>query len=223
MIKIFIADDHSMITFGIQALLSQEKDKEVVGIANSNQHLVKLLMENKADVLILDLNMPGYGHKPLIKELRRNFKSLKIIVYTAYKEVNVAKPVLKLGIDGYVLKNDLPYHLIKAIDSAYQGGRFISTSVELSEAYAQSDDTPSPNEQSDIFQKIQKLTPRELEICKLISKARTSQNIADTLYISKHTVETHRKNILRKLNVNNIVELIHLMTKLGLNNLTLEA
>lgn len=218
-IRIFIADDHPIVTLGIKALLKNSDGKELVGIAHSNQHLVKLLTGKNVDVLLLDLNMPGHSFKQLIPELKKHFKTLKIVVYTSYQEKRIAKPVIKLGIDGYILKSDSPTKLLHAIEMAHQGDRCISNGVRLSEAYAKSDNSPSPNTKLDIFQKIQKLTPRELEICKLICQAYTSQKIASLLFISKHTVETHRKHILRKLNVNNIVELIGLVSQLNINHL----
>lgn len=216
MIKVFIADDHPIVTTGIKALLSHTTSKELVNFTHSGKDLIQLLSQQPVDVLLLDLNMPGDNFRQLIPAIRKRFRSLKIIIYTTYSGMALVKTTFKLGIDGYVLKDNPPTELLEAIDTVCQGHCFMGEGVEVSEAYAKSDVSPNPNALVDGFQKKQSLSKREQEIFELICQGYTGQNIGLTLHISKHTVETHRKNILRKLDVSSSVELIRFAVRQGL-------
>lgn len=216
MIKVFIADDHPIVTTGIQALLSHAEGKELIGIAHTGQNLIQTLSQQNVDVLLLDLNMPGDNFRQLIPAIKKRFHSLKIIIYTTYKGTNLAKTTFKLGVDGYVLKDNPPTELLEAIEMVHQGHCFMGEGVEVSEAYAKSDVSHNPNVLVDAFQKKQSLSKREQEIFELICQGCTGQNIGSTLHISRHTVETHRKNILRKLDVSSSIELIRYAVRQGL-------
>lgn len=216
MIKVIIADDHPAVTYGIQAILNRSKDKTVCAIAHSGDELFKILPSNPADVLLLDLNMPGDDYEQTIKKLRKRYKNLHILIFTAYNNPEIAKTVIKMGADGYLLKNTTPDELDEAIETILKGEVYVTKTVHLSNAYSKSDTCPNPNEIKDGFQKKLGLSKREQEVFDLICKGLTGQNISTQLNISKHTVETHRKNILRKLKISSSVELIRFAVKQGL-------
>lgn len=214
MIKVIIADDHPIVTTGIQALLQNAPDKTLVGKAHSLAELSSLLQQISADVLLMDLNIPGDDYEESLKYLTTHYPNLQIIAFTSYNDADLVKIVMKKGAVGYVLKDTHRDELFTAIQSVYAGETYIGSAVRLSHGHAASDSTR--NQLRDGFQKRMDLSKREREILILISQGLTSLNIAKELFISKHTVETHRKNILRKLNVGSSMELVRFAVKQGL-------
>ncbi len=213
-IRVAIADDHPIVTTGVKAVLSQATDKEFVGMAQSGKALLKLLSEKDVDVLLLDLNIPGDDYTQLIKTVRKHFPLLKIIAYTSYNLPSLVKDVLDLGVDGYILKDTPKAELFRAIESVFQNEPFIGKKVRLSQQAVMA--KVRNDLLQDDFQKRLILSKREQEILVLITRGFTSQNIGKQLFISKYTVETHRKNILRKLNFGTSAELIKFAVKQGL-------
>ena len=216
MIKVIIVDDHPAITYGIQAILKKSTNKTLLNIAHSGEELFKILPFNPADVLLLDLNMPGDDYEKIIAQLKKRYQFLKILVYTAYNDPELVKSLIKMGVDGYLLKNTTPTELDEAIEAVAEGQRYIAKGVHLSSAHSKSDTCPKPNEITDGFQKKLGLSRREQQIFNLICQGLTGQTISNQLSISRHTVETHRKNILRKLNISSSLELIRFAVKQGL-------
>ncbi|MEL7019998.1 MAG: response regulator transcription factor [Bacteroidota bacterium] len=214
MIKVIIADDHPIVTTGIQALLQNATDQTLVGKAHSLAQLSILLRKTTADVLLLDLNIPGDDYQESLKYLTKHHPNLQIIAFTSYNDTDLVKLVMKKGAVGYVLKDTPPQELCTAIQTVYEGNTYIGQAVHFSNGHASSDSMR--NQLQDGFQKRMGLSKREQEILILISQGLTSQNIAKELFISKHTVETHRKNMLRKLDVHSSMELVRFAVKQGL-------
>lgn len=211
-IRVVIADDHPIVVAGVQALLAKETSKELIGFASSCKELLKLLSQKKADVLLLDLNIPGEDYSQNIKKIRENFPFLRIIIYTSYNHPDLIKAVVDLKIDGFLLKNTPRLEMLKAIEMVKKGEFFISKEVRLSHP----EEPITDKVLVDGFQKRLCLSKREQEILRLISRGFTSQGIGNALYISRYTVETHRKNILRKLNFNSSTELVKFAVEQGL-------
>lgn len=214
MIKVTIADDHPIVTTGITALLNNSTDKNLVGIAHSSEELFKLLQQTAADILLLDLNMPGSDYEETLHYLTTRHPKVSVIAFTSYNDADLVKVVMKKGAAGYLLKETHRDELFKAIQIVHGGGTYIGEAVQLSHAHAASDS--AKNQLKDGFQKRMGLSKREQEILVLISRGMTSLAIAKELFISKYTVETHRKNILRKLNVGSSMELVRFAIKQGL-------
>ena len=192
-IRVVIADDHPIVVAGVQALLAKETSKELIGFASNCKELLKLLSQKKADVLLLDLNIPGEDYAQNIKKIRENYPFLRIIIYTSYNHPDLIKSVVELKIDGFLLKNTPRAEMLKAIEMVKKGEFFISKEVRLSHQ----EEPPTDTVLVDGFQKRLCLSKREQEILRLISRGFTSQGIGNALYISRYTVETHRKNILK--------------------------
>lgn len=211
--RVIITDDHPIVIAGVQALLSKENNIELVGSVNSGKELFKFLNQKKADVLLLDLNIPGEDYNFTIKKVKENFPFLKIIAYTSYNHPDLVKAVIDLKVDGFLLKNSPKLELMKAIEMVRKGELFISREVRFTQPLEEEE---SETVLVDGFQKRLCLSKREQEILRLISRGFTSQGIGNVLFISRYTVETHRKNILRKLNFNSSTELVKFAVEQGL-------
>ncbi|MCU0346622.1 MAG: response regulator transcription factor [Saprospiraceae bacterium] len=205
-IKVFIADDHPIVLQGVSCVLSNNPAFQVVGTAASGDELSRKLLHAKPNVLLLDLNMPGKDFYENINWVKTNAPSVKILAYTSYHTTDLVRSLIHDGAAGYLPKTATPAEIAEAIQCVSQGEIHV-TMV----AHAQSDATPVTEHAAslpDDFRKRLGLSRREQEILVLISRGLSSQRIGQTLYISKHTVETHRKNILRKLDFNSSTELV---------------
>lgn len=195
--KIFLIDDHSILLGGLIKILSSEDDLEVIGSATSAKEAFEKLTRATPDLLITDYNLPDEDGLAIVNKVKRKYPSIKIIVLSMHEEAHLVQEILKAGIDGYVLKKDSQNELISAVRAAKNDKIYLSSDVN-----------------SLLIQGLnglgeQKLlTDREREILKLIAKEYTNRTIAEELFISERTVETHRKNIFRKTGTNNLVGLI---------------
>lgn len=195
--KILLVDDHTILLDGIASLLSQEADLTVVGKAGSAEDALAFLKTNEADIVITDYHMPGMDGLSLLHTIKRLFPQTKIILLSMHDEVHLVKEILKAGVNGYVLKKDTHKELLSAIRDVKQGKVYLSSDVNK----LLITNLNNPDEGK-------LLTDREREILKLIAKEYTNKNIAEELFISERTVETHRKNIFKKTGTNNLVGLI---------------
>ncbi len=211
--KIFIADDHPVITLGISSLLSKQPEFEVVGTAASGDEMTRKLKNALPNVLLLDLNMPGKDFYENIAWVKKHVPWVKVVAYSAYYSPELVRSLVHEGACGFISKTASPEELVEAIHAIQQGEIYVSQV-----AHAQSDCAPDPGhpELQDEFRKRLGLSRREQEVLVLISQGLSSQRIGQTLYISKHTVETHRKNILRKLDFNSSTELVRFAVQNGL-------
>ncbi|WP_421874812.1 response regulator [Marinoscillum sp.] len=195
--RIFLTDDHAVLIGGLQKIIEAEHDLEVVGTAGDVQSTMDALTHTKADLLITDYNLPDDDGLTLVRKVKRKYPHLKVLVLSMHDEAHLVKEILKEGVDGYLIKKDSHNELINAIYSIKSGKTYLSSDVN-------SILIKGLNGEGE--QKL--LTDREREILKLISKEFTNKQIAEELFISERTVETHRKNIFRKTGTNNLVGLI---------------
>ncbi len=204
-IKVFIADDHPIVLQGVSCVLSNRPEFQVVGVATSGDELSQKMLLAKPNVLLLDLNMPGKDFYENITWVKANAPWVKILVYTSYHSPDLVRSLIHEGAAGYLPKTASPSEMSDAIQTVFSGEIHVSMV-----AHAQTDTSPAADHASlnDDFRKRLGLSRREQEILVLISHGLSSQRIGQTLYISKHTVETHRKNILRKLDFNSSTELV---------------
>lgn len=211
--KVFIADDHPVVLQGVSSMLSRQPDFEVVGTACSGDEMIRVIRDARPTVLLLDLNMPGKDFYENIAWVKKNTPWVKILAYSAYYSPDLVRSLLQEGAEGFVHKTASPDELLEALQAVAEGDSYVSPM-----AHAQSDtntDLAHPAFQDD-FRKRLGLSRREQEVLVLISQGLSSQRIGQTLYISKHTVETHRKNILRKLDFNSSTELVKFAVQRGL-------
>lgn len=203
MIRVFIVDDHKMVIEGMQLLLQNEKDIKVIGTALSGEIALEKIPEVLPDVVLLDINLPGINGIDTCKELIKATPNLKIIALSMHKESSLIKMMLSNGAKGYVLKNAGQDEVIEAIKTVFKGKMYLDEAVNdivinsvASNASAKASN-PFPT-----------LSRREKEVLLLILDEYTTQEIADKLFISFGTVETHRRNMLIKTGVRNTAGLV---------------
>lgn len=209
--KVFVADDHPIVTFGVSGIIQQNSEMQLVGTAASSAELFEALPQAKPHILLLDLNMPGDDFSRNLQLLKEQFPWIKIIAYTQYSSPDLIRQLLREGVNGFLPKASTKEDLYEAILTVFKGERYVHTSV----SFAAPGESAKPSFRDD-FRKRLGLSKREQEILELISKGLTSNLIGQTLFISKHTVETHRKNILRKLDFNSSTELVRFAVQQGL-------
>jgi len=210
MIRIIIADDHLMFIDGIKALLGNEPEVNIVGHALNGVALLSLLEKEKTDIILLDVNMPVMDGIETTKQVCQKYPDVKIIMLTMHNNHEFIYGLIHAGASGYILKNTGKEELMDAIRSVYKGKTFYSEDVK---------ETIMQNiSQRPAEQKIEatRLTDREKEVLKLIAMEYNTHEIAEKLFISINTVETHRKNLLSKLNAKNIAGLVKFALQTGL-------
>ena len=199
--KIAITDDHEMILNGIDSLLENHPDILMVGKYNNAQETILALKEVVPDVLLLDINLPDINGIDLCKELLKSHPDLKIIALSNFDETSFVKRILKNGASGYLLKNTNSEELVEAIETVLKGGQYLQKDIQkklLNRSIGQTvSNGLTPN-----------LTRREKDVLLCISEELTTQEIADKLFISPKTVESHRMNLMSKLGARNSVGLI---------------
>lgn len=202
-IRIVIADDHHILLDGLRALLQKQKDVEVVGLYDNGNSLFDELAATKPDVAIVDINMPGMTGDVLTQKIKEFYPSVYVIALSMHDDAGHIMEMIEAGVSGYLLKNVNDKELLDAIRLVTEGKMYFS--AEVSEKIT----TMVVRQQKKLDQPEEpKLTERELEILKLIAREYSNAQIADTLFISERTVETHRKNMLRKTNNKTVVGLI---------------
>ncbi|MEP7372803.1 MAG: response regulator transcription factor [Chitinophagaceae bacterium] len=205
--KLIIADDHPLLIDGVRKLLEEMDDVEVTGIATNGLELISALRKTPSDIVLLDLQMPKMDGIEALKILRKDFPKLKIIVFTNYGQPRLIKEIRVAGADGFLLKSSSSVDLKEAVASVAAGGTWFS------------DADPEPDNSSFFvsdFMKKYQLTEREAQIISKISKGLTTKEIALQLYLSEFTINTHRRNICRKLNIYTPVGLVNFAKEHGL-------
>jgi two-component system nitrate/nitrite response regulator NarL len=208
MIRIIIADDHQMFIDGMKSLIHSFENVEVVGEANSGDGALELLEKIPAEIIILDINMPGKDGIETAKEIRQKFPQVKVLMVTMYKQKEFIAQLVAAGVSGYILKNTGGEELDNAIRVIHEGGEFFGEEITKEILHGMRHRSTAPEEVH--------FSKREVEILKLLSEELTSQEIADKLFISFHTVESHRKNMLMKAGVKNTAGLIRYGINIGI-------
>lgn len=195
--KLFIVDDHQLVVDGLRSLLNNEQQYIIVGSSNQSKEVMAMLDDLEVDVLLTDINMPGMTGVELTRSVKRKFPKIKVLALSMFGEATVIKEMIDAGISGYILKNTGKQELLEALDRLSNGYTFFGDDVasELMKSFKK-DDLGSH------------LTNREIEIVRLIENEYSNKKIADLLFISERTVETHRKNIFRKTGTQSIVGLL---------------
>lgn len=189
-----------MMLDGLKALLSGEASIQIIGESNNGKIAFDKILIAQPDVLITDISMPEMNGLELTRAVKEKFPQIKILALSMFGERNTISEMLEAGINGYILKNTGKQELLSAVTKVAAGGMFFSD--EVSEELMKPIPIESKNDET------VSLTPREIEIVRLIEKEYSNALIAETLFISERTVETHRKNIFRKTNTKSVVGLI---------------
>jgi DNA-binding NarL/FixJ family response regulator len=205
-IQVHIADDHKILIEGIIAVINTDDDIEVVGYSLTGKEVLEWLQDNTADVLILDINMPVVGGIEVLKNFKKNKIDQKVIVLSSYDDVKFVQEIISRGADGFLSKTSAGNHIVEAIKTVHKGEQYFSSDIKdelfklILGQKVKIGERPDNKETSS-------LTDREIDVLRLIAQEHSTAEIADILHLSVYTVETYRKNLLKKTNVKNVVGL----------------
>lgn len=184
---VILADDHPIVIDGVKEILKTMDYVVITGTANNGTELLQLIHQAPPDLAIIDVNMPGIDGIQCTRLIKKDFPSTKVLILTMYNDPALFHEMIQVGADGCLLKSKGSEELREAITRVLKGKKYFDFALPR----LQANDTASLN-----------LTDREIEIIKLMVKGKSSLEIADLLFISEHTVKTHKKNIFKKLNIN---------------------
>ncbi|WP_341843081.1 response regulator transcription factor [Chitinophaga caseinilytica] len=206
MIKVLLIDDHPIVMEGLKNLLSRQEDFTIAGCCATGQEGLAAIAELAPDVVLLDINLPDVSGIDICRQVRKQDKDIRIIALSVHNERPVIKNLLASGANGYVLKNSVGEEIITAINTALNGETYLCRAAR---------DILSTIQEGELAE-IPKITRREKEIMLLVSKGLTTTQIAEQLFISSHTVESHRKNLIEKFDAGTMMAVIKLATQYGL-------
>jgi len=218
--RIFLVDDHAIVRDGIRALLAQEPGLEVVGEANNGQELLDQLPTKPANVVLLDINMPVLDGLATTQRLHAEYPDIKILVLSMLNHERYIGQLFGAGAHGYILKSADKGEILIAIQTVANGKQFLCSDLGLAMLHKvlAKEEHSEHNEHSETteFKKAGQLTRRETEILRLLAEGLTTSEMAEKLFTSKRTIETHRQNILEKTQTKNTAALIKLAMTQGL-------
>ena len=203
-IKCLLVDDHTLFRQGVRRLLESESDFEVVGEAADGGEAVEKARELRPDIVLMDIGMPGLSCFESARQIKKNRMETKILFLTMYEDEDYLVQCLEVGASGYVLKDTPAPQLLTAVKDVYKGGKYLSSQVlgKLVE------DFRSRVRDTRMRPRISTLTPRESEILKLLAEGNSVKEIAVILGLSVKTVEAHKFNLMRKLDIHNKAQLV---------------
>ena len=210
--RIVIAEDHTILRDGLKALLSSAPDFEIVGEAEDGRDAIRCVERLIPDLVLMDLSMPRMNGMDAIREVKKRYPETKIIALTVHKEEEYVLTTLQAGADGYVLKDATHAELLMAIKNVLMGKPYLSPGVSEKVIEGYLDGKKTVKDKS----AWQTLTEREREILKLIAEGYKNKEVADYLCISLKTVEKHRANLMKKLDLHNAAALTAFAMKKGL-------
>lgn len=194
MITVAIAEDHQALIDGIMSYLEYEEDISIVGHANDGEALLKIVRQKQPNIVICDIRMPKMDGIVATTQIKKEFPHIKVLAFTMYDQSNAVQQMLEAGATGYILKNSPLKIVLEAIYTLSENKPYYDAKLNIEQV--------SKNSTKSI------LSRREKEILALIAQRKTSQEIADTLFVAKTTIDTHRKNMIQKLKLKGANELL---------------
>lgn len=207
MIRVLIADDHGIVRSGLRMLIDRQRDMSVVAEASDGVDALKMTQAEHPDVAVLDVSMPRMTGLQAAREIRAHSPDTRVLLLSMHDDERYFFEGLQAGAAGYVLKRAADTDLIDALRTVAAGRTFLSDDAQATLMHAWQEGRAEPEDP---------LTPRELEVVKLIAEAFTNRQIADTLQVSEKTVESHRSNLFAKLGMRDRVELVRYAIRRGL-------
>ncbi|CAN5532951.1 response regulator transcription factor [soil metagenome] len=197
-IKVVLVDDHRIVLDGLVSLLESDPDFVILAALGTGEEVLEFFKQEQPDILLTDYSLPGISGLELTHAIKRDYPQTKVVALSMHDESHLVKNLLKEGVDGYLLKNIQQFELKNALKQVMLGMPYVSPEITKLLMH----DLNHPVEENSL------LTDREKDILRLISKEFSNKQIAEKLFISERTVETHRKNIFRKTNTTSLVGLI---------------
>jgi two-component system response regulator NreC len=209
-IHILIADDHGVLRAGLRTLLNAEPDLEVIAEASDGNDVLRLASELRPDIVLLDISMPGPGGIEVTRRLKEALPELRVLILTAHEDESMLREAVQAGAAGYIIKRAVESELINAIHAVWRGDLYVHPAM-----------TRALLKETSLFPvsaepAVESLTPREIEVLHLIAKGYTNGQIAKELNLSVRTVESHRANLMGKLELRSRVELVRYAMEHGL-------
>ncbi|QQR87854.1 MAG: response regulator transcription factor [Flavobacteriales bacterium] len=208
-IRVALCDDHRIVTDGMKQLLSNVDDIDVVGAAHDGVEALYLLEHLKADILLTDLDMPNMDGQQLTGRVKEKYPQVKVIVLSMHEEAAVVKHLMDLGADGYLVKSAGKDEVLLAIRNVHEGRKHFGSG--LMEAMMKQ--AAAPRTGSAV---LKDLSEREVEVLAALAEGLGNKEIGEKLFISPRTVDTHRTNLMRKLDVHNVAGLVRIAIAAGL-------
>ena len=206
--KILIADDHGIVRGGLRLLLDRQPDMQVVAEASDGVEAVQIALRERPDICVLDVSMPRMTGLQATVEIKSHAPEIAVLVLSMYDDERYLFEALQAGASGYILKQEADTALVEAVRAVSRGEPFMTNAAEQSLLREwMADDSTGP---------VEPLTLREREVLKLIAEAYTNKAIGETLHLSEKTVESHRANLMRKLEMRDRVELVRYAIRRGL-------
>jgi two-component system response regulator NreC len=211
-IRILLADDHKLMRSGLRVLLEQQADLTVVAEASEGREAVALVASHKPDVLVMDIGMPNLNGIEAATQITQSHPEISIVMLSMHSDESYVLRALKAGAKGYLLKDSAEADLIRAVHSVAEGKSFFSPAVSkvLLDDYVRKLKRSGTDDPYDL------LTPREREVLQLVAEGKSNKEVAQMLNLSVYTVETHRSNIMEKLNLHGVPELILYAVRKGI-------
>lgn len=208
MYKIVLAEDHVLVREGIKKIIEALPGLHVVGEVGDGLQLLELLKGLAVDMVILDISMPSLPGIEATREIKKTYPAVKVLILTMHKKKEYLNNAISAGVDGYLLKEDAPKELLNAIDKIRQGMIYVSPllSSDLVDLYVQGRRHAEPSDS---------LSPREIQIIKMIAEGKSSKEIAETLFLSFRTIQNHRTKIMKKLNLKKNTDLVRYAIRKG--------
>ena len=204
-LKLLLADDHEVVRRGLRSILETQRDCEVVGEAADGRQAVALVKELNPDIVILDISMPALNGLEATRQILKIRPQTKILILTVHESDPLIRDVLDAGARGYILKTDAGRDLITAVESLRRNKTFFTSRVSqmILDGFLKGDSRPTSSDGGGI-----RLTPRQREIVQLLAEGKSSKEVAVALDLSVKTAETHRANIMRKLDCHSVSEVV---------------
>lgn len=212
-IRVYLADDHQMLIEGMKAVIKTNSDFEVVGFSLNGVNLIEQAIDAQTDILVMDINMPEKDGLQVLEELSKSEMYFKVIVLSSYDDLKLVREVMKLGAKGYLTKQCVAESIVESLYEVQNGEEYFCRTMreKIFESFSRKEENSDVEISPTII-----LTEREFVIIKLIALEYSGKEISEKLFISTNTVETHRKNLLKKLNVKGSIGLVKYAIK---NNL----
>ena len=216
-IRIILADDHRIFRKGLKSLFSEKKNIEVLAEADNGDEAVEAARKYKPEIVVMDIAMPKMDGIEATRQIRERFPDTEVIILSMHAKKAYIDQVLKAGAKGYVLKDSDEGNLLSAIETVHNGGYYLDSPIadQVLSDYFRGKSKTGVKKQAD------PLSEREREVLRLLAEGHTNQKVADTLCISRKTVENHRANIVRKTGIQGKVELAKYAARIGLIDLDL--
>lgn len=214
-ISVLLAEDHAIVRKGLRSLLAAEVGIEVVGEAEDGREAIEKASKLRPDVVVMDITMPGLNGLEATRQIKHRLPEVQVVVLTMHTAEEYIFQILRAGASGYVVKRAAPSELISAVRAAYRGESFLSPSVSRTviEEYVRKAEALAKEDS------YEELTPREREVLQLIAEGHSNRGIAELLCLSVKTVQSHRANLMRKLDIYTTAELTQYAIRKGVTAL----